>query len=176
MLKILEREAFDQVYLLMEKSFPKDEFRPYEGQKALLDNPSYRILAEKDGLNGALKGFLAVWDLGGFVFLEHFAVDPAYRNGGIGSRMLCELAEWAKRMVCLEVEPPENEIAARRVGFYKRNNFFFNEYPYIQPALATGQSPVPLFLMTSGRPLDKREFEEMKTALYTKVYGQGQKD
>ena len=31
---------------------------------------------------------MASWDFGGFVFFEHFAVDPACRNGGIGGQML----------------------------------------------------------------------------------------
>ena len=36
MLKKMEIKDFDQVYTLMEESFPKDEYRDYQKQKELL--------------------------------------------------------------------------------------------------------------------------------------------
>ena len=48
MLKKMEIKDFDQVYTLMEESFPKDEYRDYQKQKELFQNPEYQILIEKD--------------------------------------------------------------------------------------------------------------------------------
>ena len=40
---IKSADEFDQVYDIMDASFPKTEHRPYEKQKKLLDNPAYRL-------------------------------------------------------------------------------------------------------------------------------------
>ena len=72
MLKILEFSDFDQMYRLMEDSFPQDEYRPRDAQRALFADPAYRVYAHYDNVH-TLLAFLAVWDLGDFAFLEHFA-------------------------------------------------------------------------------------------------------
>lgn len=74
------------------------------------------------------------------------------------------------KMVCLEVEPPDNEMASRRIDFYKRNNFFLNNYPYTQPPISTGRNPIPLLIMTHGRHINNIEFAKIKEELLTKVY------
>jgi GNAT superfamily N-acetyltransferase len=103
--------------------------------------------------------------------VEHFAVNPVLRNGGVGSRMLKALKEDAEKMIILEVEPPIEEIAVRRVRFYERNGFFFNDYPYIQPSMGEGRKETPLFLMSTERKIDEEEYRMIRNTLYTKVYG-----
>ena len=173
MLKKLERKDFDKVFRLIEKSFPKDEYRTYDGQKALLRDPAYEIYG-LPGADESIMAFMAVWKLEPFVFLEHFAVAPEHRNSGIGSQLLSELVRESGKMVCLEAELPDNIIASRRIGFYERNGFFSNEYPYIQPSLSPGQNPVPLVIMSSGRPLSRAEFAEIQQVLYIRVYKSAQ--
>ena len=43
MVKSLAHKDFDEFFQLIENSFPKDEYRTYDEQKALLDNPAYEI-------------------------------------------------------------------------------------------------------------------------------------
>ena len=119
----------------MEMSFPGDEYRTYDEQKALLNNPAYSIYVLYDESQD-VKAFIVVWEFNKFAFIEHFVVNPEHRNGGIGSSVLSEIVEKVDKTVCLEVEPPETQIASRRISFYQRNNFFFNEYPYRQPPLS----------------------------------------
>ena len=78
---------FDAVYRLLTQSFPATERRGVAGQRALFSDSAYRvdILRAPDG---GVQALIASWDFDDFVFLEHFAVDPARRNGGIGWRML----------------------------------------------------------------------------------------
>ena len=171
MLRKLAKKDFDTVFRLIERSFPTDEYRPYDGQKALLEDPAYAIYG-LPGADASITAFLAVWTFEAFVFLEHFAVDPAYRNNGIGSQLLGELVRASGKMVCLEAEPPDNAMASRRIGFYARNGFILNDYPYTQPSLSPGRNPVPLVLMTSGRAIRREEFAEIQTVLYTRVYKQ----
>lgn len=169
MLEKLRFDDFDTMYDLMEMSFPIVEYRPYHEQKALLNNPAYSIYVLHNETKD-IKAFIAVWEFDKFAFIEHFAVNPKYRNCGVGGYVLNEITERIGKNVCLEVEPPETEIAIRRIGFYERNGFFLNEYPYIQPPISNGRMAVPLFLMTLGGKVDKDMFESIKATLYTKVY------
>ncbi len=162
-------ESFDAVFDIMEKSFPDDEYRDYEGQRALFSNPEYSIYVV-DGEGGDIKAFISVWDFGGFAYVEHFAVNPEYRNGGIGAQVLESLHELMGKQICLEVELPENELARRRIGFYTRNGFNLNEYDYIQPPMAEGKNPVPLLIMTSKETIDEERFKFLRSVLYDKVY------
>ena len=173
MLEQLRNEEFDRVYRIMEASFPVDERRPFDEQRALLEDPAYRIYVCKAPGPEDIAAFLAVWELEPVVFLEHFAVAPQCRNGGLGARMLKELVEQAGKTVCLEVELPETGLAARRIGFYERNGFFLNPYPYLQPPISKGRSAVPLRIMTSGGPVSEGEFQRIKALLYRRVYRQG---
>ena len=52
-----------------------------------------------------------------------FAVDPAQRNGGHGKNVLNHLCQLLQHPIVLEVEMPEEEMAQRRINFYKRQGF-----------------------------------------------------
>ena len=166
---ITKDNGFDEVYAIMDESFPETEYRPYAEQKALFDDAAYKICIKRDG-DGETVGFLAVWDFDEVLFIEHFAVSPKKRNGGVGSDMLRELAEMTKKPICLEVEPPEDDLTKRRVAFYERNGFVLNHYPYIQPSVSKGRPAVPLLIMTSGKAVGETEYLGMKKVVYERVY------
>ena len=163
MLQRINETNFPEIYRIMQASFSDDEYRPYDEQLALFEEPEYRIYYMP-------AGFLAVWEFESFIYIEHFAVDPVLRNSGTGSAMLQELVKQYQKPICLEVELPEDELTRRRIGFYERNGFAFNEYPYIQPPISKGKSPVPLRIMTYGSAITQDTFEEMKRVLYQRVY------
>ncbi len=163
-------ENFEEVSVILEKSFPKDERRNYEDQKALMQNDKYMILSERRGED--LVGFLAVWNFPEFVYLEHFAVDENFRNGGIGKEMLNEMIRYFDKLVVLEVEPPETEIAKRRIGFYKRNGFCLNDYDYVQLPYGEDRKPVPLKIMSYPRVISENEFERIKDTIYREMFGE----
>lgn len=172
MITKLVREEFDSVFQMIEASFPKDEYRTYGEQKALLDDPAYEIYVLPDSDDHTIKAFIAVWEFNSFAFIDHFAVNPKYRSQGVGSAFLRETVCLLGKMVCLEVEPPDNKTASRRIGFYERNHFFLNKYPYTLPPISAGRNPVPLLIMTYGRSISEMEFAEMKEELYARVYKQ----
>lgn len=163
MLQRINETNFPEIYRIMQASFSDDEYRPYDEQLALFEEPEYRIYYMP-------AGFLAVWEFESFIYIEHFAVDPALRNSGTGSAMLQELVKQYQKPICLEVELPEDELTRRRIGFYERNGFVFNEYPYIQPPISKGKSPVPLRIMTYRSKITREEFQKMKEILYRRVY------
>ena len=163
MLQRINETDFPEIYRIMQASFSDNEYRPYDEQLALFEEPEYRIYYMP-------AGFLAVWEFESFIYIEHFAVDPALRNSGTGSAMLQELVKQYQKPICLEVELPEDELTRRRIGFYERNGFVFNEYPYIQPPISKGKSPVPLRIMTYRSEITREEFQKMKEILYRRVY------
>ncbi len=169
MIKPLLPSDFDKIFAIMEQSFPIDEYRPYEAQKALFSDPAYRVYGETDN-NGRILSFIALWELENCLFVEHLASAKEYRNMGLGSKLLRFAQESSDKLVCLEVEPPETPLSIRRIGFYQRNGFHLNPYPYAQPSLSPGQSPVPLFIMTSGRGIRETEFTGIRDTLYRRVY------
>ena len=168
MLQRINETNFPEIYRIMQASFSDDEYRPYDEQLALFEEPEYRIYYMP-------AGFLAVWEFESFIYIEHFAVDPALRNSGTGSAMLQELVKQYQKPICLEVELPEDELTRRRIGFYERNGFVFNEYPYIQPPISKGKSPVPLRIMTYGeRHYAGRHFRSNeRNVLYRSAYEYG---
>ena len=170
-LETLQVKDFDKVYSIMEESFPIDERRTYEEQKELLNNKLYSIYILSDIENDNIKAFIAIWQFDDFAFIEHFAVSSSYRNGGIGAFILQEVKKLLSCMICLEVELPEEEMAKRRIGFYERNGFYYNEYEYMQPAISKDRNEIPLRIMTTGGKVTEDRFNEMKDILYQYVYG-----
>lgn len=169
MLRKLDPSAFGQVFAMMEESFPLEEYRTYEEQKALLQQENYCILGHVDP-QGELGGFMAVWEFANFVFLEHFVVKASCRNQGLGSQMLGQLRELYAKAICLEAEPPEDELTRRRVDFYKRNGFSVSPFPYMQPSISHGRIPIPLVILTTHGCADAARFSEIKRTLYEQVY------
>lgn len=110
MLYKMKDEEFEKVYKIMFESFPVDERRTFDEQIELLSNPLFEIFVWKDEKAGDVKGFISIYRLEEFCFLEHFAVSEKYRNEGIGRSVLKKLLEWQEK-VCLEVEPP---VTARK--------------------------------------------------------------
>ena len=168
-LYLLGEADFEDVWKIMEASFPPEERREKEKQRKLLrEEEKYRLFG--GFRDGKLNGFLAAWQFPDFHFVEHFAVESSERGSGFGQRMLEMVMQKAGGRIVLEVEPPEDEKKKRRIGFYERNGFVLNDYPYIQPAMAETTEPIPLMVMSTGGSLTEEEFSEIRRQLYHSVY------
>ncbi|MDD4692085.1 MAG: GNAT family N-acetyltransferase [Eubacterium aggregans] len=171
MLKTIGPEDFDAVYAIMEEAFPVSERRPYHGQRKLLEEEAYTLYGYEKG--GELAAFMALWELEPFIFTEHFAVSPAFRNQGMGETILGETFKVLHKPLILEVEEPEvSEMARRRVGFYERNGFHLTEVAYDQPVLTPGGEIVPLRVMSWPEPLSVADFQAARKEFFQRVYGQ----
>ena len=160
---------FDAIFAIMEASFPVSEIRTYSGQKALLDNPHYRLYTEQDE-GGRIIAFLAAWEFPELRFVEHIAVSPDARSGGTGRRLMNRYLALSAKPVLLEVELPAGELEQRRISFYERLGFHLNPYDYVQPPLRSGQQELPLRIMTYPRSVSAEEFRRYRDILYTGVY------
>lgn len=170
MIRDIKNYDFNKLYKLLQKSFPIDEYRSFEGQKALFKDDNYGLAGEL-GENGELKGFIAFFEFADFVFIEHFVIEPIYRNLGIGQGLLNGFCNRCKKPVLLEVELPISELNIRRISFYRRNGFYYNDYPYMQPPIEEGRKSIELALMTYPKPmLDESEFIYYRNYLYQYIY------
>ncbi|MFI3312813.1 MAG: GNAT family N-acetyltransferase [Eubacteriales bacterium] len=172
MLEKMQVADFDQVNQLIEENFPPHEIRGYEAQKNLINNPSFHIFVLKDLDSHQLKGFISVWDVDDFWFVDHFAVSETYRNQGLGGHILTALQEISQGKIFLEVDLPETEIAKRRIGFYERNGYVTNPYPYQLPALVSGGNIMNLMIMSWNTPLPLEKFTSLKNQLFKIAYNQ----
>lgn len=140
MIRSLKPTEFDSFYSLLEASLPPDEFRARDDQRRALVDPAFCPYVLVDAQE-AVRGLVTVWDFDGFAFIEHLAVAPELRCGGLGSALLQDAFARRPKRFCLEVDPPETALARRRIAFYERNGLSLNaDYPYIQPSLGAGRS------------------------------------
>ena len=77
----------DQVEKTYTGSFPEEERRDFSLVRELVEaDPRFELyVLSRDG---KYVGFLTGWQFDGFVYAEHFAIDPSARNGGIGAKAM----------------------------------------------------------------------------------------
>lgn len=169
MFERITEETFEQIFPLLEEAFPVTELREKERQRAMLQNPCYRLYGvRKEDTFGAV---FAAWEIDDFLYIEHFAVKETFRNGGYGGGLLDAFLEEKGKPTVLEVEEPEDDLTRRRIGFYERHGFFFNTYPYLQPPMRAGQDMLPLKLMTKPTAIDEKTYQRYKKKIHSIVYG-----
>lgn len=161
---------FDEVFFIMKKSFPQEEMRDYEGQKALLNRDDYFIKTYVH--EGKVAGFCAYYKFDNFIYIEHLACDPQVRGLGIGTKLVQEIMnDDDNRVVILEVEPPVDELTKRRVRFYEKLGFNLNPHYHFQPSLNEGMEGLELKIMSSNVELSENEQNDFRRVLNKKVYG-----
>ena len=169
----LDVKDYPSFLKLYNASFPADERRIYKSAEHVASfvkekGGKFKGFVYDDGGDDFL-GFLTYWVFKGYVYIEHFAVDPAHRSKNIGRSMLSHLFDIAGQDVLIEVEKPETEEARRRISFYEKNGFRMREdINYVQPPYSAEQSGMEMLLMTHGNVdlKDTRDLREMLTEVY----------
>lgn len=170
MFDIINETTFEKIYPILEESFPPTELREADGQKQLLLDPNYRLYGVKAEDDDAYRAVIGAWEIEEFLFIEHLAVSSAHRSGGFGGQVLDQFIEWKGKLTILEVEVPEDEMSTRRVGFYQRHQFVYNDFPYMQPPLRKNQELLPLRIMSRPDTINQEAFERQKKLIYEIVY------
>ena len=168
-LKVSDYPAFLSLY---NQTFDADQRRDYRDEHHLDSfikekGGKFHAFAAKDG--DLFFGFLSYWTFQGYIYIEHFAVNPSQRGKRIGTLMLNHLIKEVGPDILIEVEHPDTEDNIRRIKFYERNGFRRrDEIEYMQPPYTPGKSPVKLLLMTHGdvRLNGKDDLKEMLQEVY----------
>lgn len=156
---------FNTIFQIMDKAFPNSEMRTYDGQRKVFEKPEYNVL-----MNEEKTAFIAFWHFEDAIYIEHFAVGDGLRGNGIGADMLRKFLQMVKVKIFLEAEPPVDKTAKRRIGFYERMGFVLNPCYYLQPPYRQDEEPIQLKIMTYGEEIDRKQFDEYKKMLYSRVY------
>ncbi|WP_027380313.1 GNAT family N-acetyltransferase [Chryseobacterium daeguense] len=146
-------------------TFPEAERRNEAQFAALFSHPDVKIISVLHESKNI--GYLIIWELSCFTFVEHFEVFAAFRNQKLGSHIINYLFENYPRIV-LEVEHGHsNDDALRRFSFYQKNGFHLIDELYVQPSYGEGKSPLDLWLLANYIP---ENLEEVKDEIYDVVY------
>lgn len=141
-------------------SFPPHEQREEASQIEILRNVTYHFDAVCD--DGIFIGEILYWNIGHFLYIEHFCVLPAMRNKHYGQKILATLQE---KPLILEIDPPVDAVSRRRKGFYERCGFVENPYPHIHPPYHKGNVGHNLIVMSSPKILTPGEYKIFRQTL-----------
>lgn len=156
----VEDPLFTESLAIYRTSFPEYEQRRVQDFPLAFQDPGfyYEVFLNEDG---KVVAILVNWRRENFVYLEYFAVEKEWRGYGAGQRILEELRDMFPRRVILEIDPPEDEISRRRLGFYQRHGFVANpQFDYIHPPYTDEGEPFPLLLMSHEELLDDATYRE----------------
>lgn len=146
-------------------TFPENERRDAAQFNKLFNHSHAKIFCILNELE--CIGYVVVWELSNFTFLEHFEVYEKFRNQNFGAKILSLLFEKYGKLV-LEAEPEtESETAKRRIDFYKRNCYNVIDENYVQPSYGEGKSPLNLWLLANWQP---GKTDWIKEEIYDVVY------
>lgn len=171
-----DKETYPFAEQLFIEAFPANERRDLPQQRFNVDHEprfSCNLLIQED----KAIGILTIWNLGCFLYIEHFAISPSERNKGYGHQALDLLkrqSNLVKKPIVLEVERPTDSTAIRRIQFYERSGFTMDEHDYIQPPYREGDEPFPMRIMTYGRNEEALSYEYIATTIHKEIYGQRQ--
>lgn len=132
---------------LYEEAFPLEERRSI-GQLKRMIGKTENMFFNAIVLDENLCGLFVFWNFEKFSYLEHFAIYPHLRNKKIGKQVLDYLAENLPGLRLLEVEPAvDDEMAVRRVEYYRRNGYKVLDNNYMQPSYHAHEDACPLWIM-----------------------------
>ena len=143
--QVMSVHDLEQIKDLYINSFPAHERREFYELVNQLSKPNFRIF--RVAHISVIVGFISVWDFIDFTFVEHFAVSPKHRGLGLGTQVMNTLIGREEKPIVLEVEPPIDELSAKRVKFYSKFGFVILPQVYIQPSYSSNKPAVEMRLM-----------------------------
>jgi len=166
-LEKLQPEDYATMLSLLKENFPRNEIRSDQKQLEVINEPYFQAYLLKE--NTEIYGFVSCFDFTDFVFIEHLVIAPSHQGAGLGSQLLTLLKQKYRSLI-LEVELPTSLQAKKRIQFYQKNQFFFNDIPYVIPSFIIGEQPIPLRMMSYPNQLTLEQFNYIKDILYRNVY------
>lgn len=166
----VDHELYQFMESLLQQAFPIEEYRDLTALRDYTDNKSLfnnNVILE----NGKPIGLITFWNFGDFAYIEHFAIDPNLRNGGYGKSVIESIVSELNIPIVLEVERPIEEMAERRINFYKRQNFELWNNDYQQPPYRIGDDYLPMYLMVNGKLSSDKDYDKVKSKIHKEVYG-----
>lgn len=154
---------------LLHSDFPSNERRDDANQRIYTDTKKEFHCVVATG-NGIFIGFMTYWELDGFQYVEHLAIDSRYRSRGYGGRLLGWLISLSVKPIVLEVEPPIDVVCQKRISFYRRCGLILWDCEYLQPPYRPSDGWIKLCLMATVQ-FSSQLYSHVQMEIYRKVYG-----
>lgn len=159
---------FDAVWDIYLSSFPLCEQRTPEHQQTALRSERYHLDCYLEGEQ--VVGLLGYWDFPDYLYIEHFAVNPACRNGGHGGRILDDLIRRTPKTVIIEIDPLTDEISRRRHNFYTRHGFVMTDHKHpLHRYQPHDHEEMDLLIMSHPEGIDKATYERFNNDMHNVV-------
>ena len=156
-----------------ESLFPSDELRKWDQLLDLIGHTQFRLY--EIFVHEKFVGFISVWDLTEFSFIEHFGICTTEQGKGYGAQALNQVLSMNSKPVVLEVEEPLTETARKRIAFYERFSFSISAGNYFQPPYSRDKKSVKMLLMSYPNKIKTSDFEKIEAQIHDRVYGYGDK-
>ena len=153
---------WEEAFTLCESAFPSEERRDRGEILRVMKNSDYHFCVLLEGEE--LCGIVLYWEIGELIYLEHLATLPEKRCSGLGTAAL-ELLKQEGKMIILEIEPPQDELTRRRLGFYSRNGFARAPYRHIQAKYHEGDPDVELVILSYPEVIEKEDYDSFYSYL-----------
>lgn len=151
-----------------ESLFPPNERREWDQLLDLIVHTQFRLY--EIFTHEKFIGFISVWDLTEFSFIEHFGIRHTEQGKGYGAQALTQVLSMNSKPVVLEVEEPLTETARKRISFYERFSFSVNVGNYFQPSYSKEKVGVKMLLMSYPLKIELADFERIKAQIHHQVY------
>ena len=89
LLESFENPVSQEIFSTYSQSFPADEIRNLEQFSALFDKENVRIFSIKK--NSERIGYIVIWELSDFAFVEHLEIFEQYRKQGVFLQLIEKL-------------------------------------------------------------------------------------
>ncbi len=150
-----EDSRWSKVWKIYRRAFPENEQWNEAAYDKAFDDP----LFEADAVMiDDVVGLLFHWRVGGYRYIEHFAIAAETRGRNVGTETLAAFFAYAGERVVLEIDPPQDAVSFRRLHFYERAGFVANpDYEYLHPCYRRPFEPYPLVLLSRPQALTHEE-------------------
>lgn len=148
-------ERFHHIYSV---SFPLYEQRNEKQQEYAFGFNHYYLECGIE--NQTILYFIAYWDYKDYIYIEHFAVNPDHRGLNVGTVALQNIIEEKKKLILLEIDPLNTELAMKRYRFYRKLGFVENDYQHFHPPYDLQLPAHQLVILSLGKPLIKSLYEK----------------
>ena len=143
-------------------SFPIFEQRTLESQIEALKDDRYNWIVICD--ESVVVGILLYWEFDKYKYIEHLAIYSELRGKSYGSKIL-EIFCRDNKTIILEIDPPIDEIALKRLKFYSKIGFMLQEFNHIDPPYRNGYEGHSLKVMCYNKNLEEYEYNEFNEFL-----------
>ncbi|MDL2215317.1 GNAT family N-acetyltransferase [Dysgonomonas sp. OttesenSCG-928-M03] len=151
---------FEKIYSV---SFPVYEQRNFDQQVEAFADEHYHLYCIIS--NEQISSFVAFWDFGRYVYVEHMAVNGKLRGQHIGTDTLRLFMEEIGKSVVLEIDPVEDGTSAKRLRFYEKLGFVMNPFVHFHPAYDISYKPHRLSVLSKPYILSEQQYNMFKNDL-----------